>query len=47
MLSLIEQNGDEFVETAAFTYCDPSLYGRRSIAAAGHFTHNSDFFLFT
>jgi hypothetical protein len=37
MLSLIEQNGDEFVggETAAFTCCHPSLYGRHSIAARG------------
>jgi hypothetical protein len=37
MLSLIEQNGDEFVggETAAFTCCHPSLYGRHSIAAPG------------
>ena len=49
ILPLIEQNGDEFVdgETAAFTCCDPSLYGRHSIAAAsdglaGHFTHNAD-----
>src|SRR5207302_10058326 len=37
MLSLIEQNGDEFVggETAAFTCCHPSLYGSHSIAARG------------
>jgi hypothetical protein len=53
MLSLIEQNGDEFFETAAFTCCDPSLYGRHSIAdaasdgLAGHFTHKADLFLFT
>ena len=55
MLSLIEQNVDEFVggETAAFTCCHPSLYGRHSIAAAasdglaGYFTHNADLFLFT
>lgn len=48
ILPLIEQNGDEFVdgETAAFTCCDPSLYGRHSIAAAsdglGHFTLSAD-----
>jgi hypothetical protein len=53
MLSLIEQNGDELVETAAFTCGDPSLYGLHSIAAAasdglaGHFMHNADLFLFT
>jgi len=37
MLSLIEQNGDEFVggEAAAFTCCHPWLYCRHSIAARG------------